>query len=295
MAVKNSNSNAVTNKKDVLKKLDALYKRGIIWNKNNDRTNLKLYGMFEECHGTFHNIKGQSFESEVIKVMNQTLIERGFVESKHPKIINLIVRYVFNTESRRVHSYARALNIAISEGVETHRFALWVAEQGGIDELASSKGKTEATIQRNAVLVEKKVEARQLLIDAISKPLATIAKDRFTDRAGGGEYTLLIGKTIGNNKTNILSTVPDVSSKTIDTMIKRIATAILKDEKTNAAKTLLDNRNAAVDDVLKSVSVKTLASLVPARRKASNAATKVKAVAVKKKKAIAVKKRATAA
>ncbi len=78
-------------------------------------------------------------------------------------------------------------------------------------------------------------------------------------------------------------------------MIKRIATAILKDEKTNAAKTLLDNRNAAVDDVLKSVSVKTLASLVPARRKASNAAAKVKAVAVKKKKAIAVKKRATAA
>ena len=295
MAVKISNSNAVINKEDVLKKLDALYKRGIVWNKEHDRMNLKLYSMLEECLGTFHNIKGQSFESEVIKVMNQTLIERGFVEPKHPKIINLIVRYVFNTESRRVHSYARALNIAISEGVETHRFAHWVAEQGGIDGLASSKGKTEATLQRNAVLVEKGIEARQLLIDAISKPLATIAKDRLTDRAGGGEYTLLIGKTVGNNKTNILATVPDVSSKTIDAMIKKIATAILNDEKTNAAKVLLDNRNMSVDDLVKSVSAKTLASLVPAKRKLANTAAKAKAIAGKKKKAIAVKNRVTAA
>ena len=175
MKARVTKSNKAVETKAVLNKLEALYHDGIKWCVQNGRTNASLYILLAKCLGIFHEIKGKNIEGEVIKTMSAALIERDFTVPKHPRVINLIVQYVFNTERRRVFSYARALNVAINEGITVAAFAEWVAEQG-VEEVASTKGKTEESNQREALLAAKIEEARDLLLAKLLRPLAVITR-----------------------------------------------------------------------------------------------------------------------
>ena len=175
MKTRVTKSNKAVETKAVLNKLEALYHDGIKWNVQSGRTNASLYILLAKCLGIFHEIKGKNIEGEVIKTMSAALIERDFTVPKHPRVINLIVQYVFNTERRRVFSYARALNVAINEGITVAAFAEWVAEQG-VEEVASTKGKTEESNQREALLAAKIEEARDLLLAKLLRPLAVITR-----------------------------------------------------------------------------------------------------------------------
>jgi hypothetical protein len=287
MTKKVNKSTEVNTAKDVMNKLDGLYQKGIEWTTQYNRTNATLYLLLAHCLEIYGFIKGKSYEGDVIKTMLKALADRGFTVPKHPRVINLIVRYVFNTERRRVYAYARALNVAISDGVQVDRFAAWVEEQGGVEEVASKKGKTEETMQREATLKLKVDEARDLLISKVSQPLAVVDKDQFTVRAGGGEYTLLIGKTDGQNQTRVLCTVPDVTSNMIVAAIQKIANALIKDEKTNAAKEVLSTRDASIKELVKTVKPKVLST----NKKALSVTAKRKPVSTAKKKSIAAKQR----
>lgn len=291
MKVKISNSNQVKETQAVLKALDGLYKQGVKWTQQYDRTNANLYLLLSKCLEIYEDIKGKNIEGEVVKAMSEALVNRGFNVKKNSKVILLIVRYVFNTERRRVYSYARALQIAIADGVKVAQFSKWVTDQGGIDEVATKKGKTEEAIHREATLKLKVDEARDLLVGKISKPLAVVAKDQFTDRAGGGEYTLLIGKTNGDNQTQVLCTVPNATAHMVDAAILKIAMALMQDEKTNAAKEVLATRDASVQALVKTVKAKDMAKVLPHK----SGQAKTKAASSTKKKSIAAKRRSKAA
>jgi hypothetical protein len=296
MKVKITKSNKAVHTKSVLTKLENLYQAGIEWNAQFARTNLNLYMLLAECLGIFHEIKGNNIEGEVIKTMSTALIASGFKVPKHPRVINLIVRYVFNTERRRVFSYARALNIAINEGVTVSAFSQWVDQQGGVEEVTATKGKTEETIQREALLMVKIEEAQNLLANKLLKPLAVIGKDQFTERAGGGEYTLLIGKTTSNNKTQVLCTVPDVTAKMIDVAISKIATALIYDDKVNEANEVLSNKNKSINSaVLKMIEQRALAVGESVSKTKARSMPKSKGISLIKKKLVAAKHRTEAA
>lgn len=111
MTKKVNKSTEVNTAKDVMNKLDGLYQKGIEWTTQYNRTNATLYLLLAHCLEIYGFIKGKSYEGDVIKTMLKALADRGFTVPKHPRIINLIVRYVFNTERRRVYAYARALNV----------------------------------------------------------------------------------------------------------------------------------------------------------------------------------------
>jgi len=279
----------------VLKTLQELYQKGVTWTKELDRTNSKKYALLAECLGTYHLIKGQNLERAVIKEITEELVNRGFVIKKNPKIINLIVRYVFNSDRRRVFSYARALNIAINDGIKVDQFAQWVADHGGIEDVTSKKGKTEEAIHREAYLKLKVEEARDLLVGKIATPLAVVAKDQFTDRAGGGEYTLLIGKTNGDNQTQVLCTVPDATSHMVDTAIGKIAHALMQDEKTKVAKKALKTRDKSDSASFKFYTTTDLAKLMPNQPNKSKAKAKNKKAFKAKKAAIAARHSSAAA
>ena len=296
MIVKSTKSNKAVNTKSVLTKLENLYHAGIEWNAQYGRTNINLYMLLAECLGIFHEIKGNNIEGEVIKNMSAALIEREFTIPKHPRVINLIVRYVFNTERRRVFSYARALNIAINEGITVSAFAHWVEQQGGVEEVASKKGKTEETVQREALLMATIEEARDLLVEKLQTPVAVIDKDQFTERAGGGEYTLLIGKTTSNNKTQVLCTVPDVTAKMIDVAITKIATALINDDKVNEAKEALANKNKSINfAVVEMIEQRALAVSNSVSKTKGKSMRKPKGISLAKKKLVAAKHRTEAA
>jgi hypothetical protein len=213
------------------------------------RSNKALYELLMECLKVFLSIKGTGAESVVLADMKTVLAANGIVTKGTSPVLTVIVRYVFKNDRRRAHSYSRVLRIAVLEGVEPARFADWVAEQGGIEEVVRTKALSEETLKKRATLNDYAVQAKQLLLEQLSAPLATVAKTGLMGNAvDTGEYTLLIGKTQANGETKVLSVVPSATESMIKAAVQHIAQALMNGvTQLNAANAKVSAEQAAMD------------------------------------------------
>ena len=107
--------------------------------------------------------------------------------------------------------------------VSVKDFAEWVTKVGGIEEVASTKGITDETIQKRGQLETKVAEVKQLLVNQLQHPLALVPKTALAHPADSAEYTLLIGKMLASGQTQVLSVVPGSTTAMIDQAIRKIA------------------------------------------------------------------------
>jgi len=212
----------------MIAKLDDLAAQRNVWQAEYDRTNKGLYNLLAGCLNMYYEIKGTTAEKEILAGIKTALAARGVRVLQSSPVLTMIVRYVFSTERRRAHAYARALRAAVNEKVTVENFADWVASFGGIEEVSSTKGATEETLNKRAVLVNKVEEVKQLLVQQLQNPLAVAPKTALVNAVDTGEYTLLIGKMLANGETQVLSVVPDTTNAMIETALKLIAAALIK-------------------------------------------------------------------
>lgn len=213
------------------------------------RSNKALYELLTECLKVYVSIKGTGAEGTVLADMKTVLAQRGIVTKGSSPVLTVIVRYVFNNDRRRAHSYSRVLRIAVLEGVEPARFADWVAEQGGIEEVVRTKALSEGTLKKRATLADYAVQVKQLLLSQLEIPLATVPKTGLMGNAvDTSEYTLLIGKTQANGETKVLSIVPNATESMINAAVQRIAQALMNGvEQLNADNAKVSAELAAKD------------------------------------------------
>jgi len=211
-----------------LVKLDALASRRQVWQKDfYDKSNKGLYALLSDCLGMYYEIKGSSAEKVVLENIKVTLESRGIGVQASTPVLTLIVKYVFNAERRRASNYSRALRVAAKEGISVGNFAEWVAKVGGIEEVASTKGITDETLQKRSQLDTKVAEVKQLLVTQLQHPLALVPKTALAHPADSAEYTLLIGKMLASGQTQVLSVVPGSSGAMIEQAIRKIAQELL--------------------------------------------------------------------
>jgi len=250
MKLSKSQKIAVTT--SVIAKLDELAKKRTTWQVEFDRTNKGLYTLLAGCLESFYEIKGTTAEKEILDGIKVTLKGRKVKIQESTPVMTLLVRYVFDTDRRRAHNYARALRVAANEKIEVAKFADWVSDFGGIEDVARVKGATDETLKKRALLEAKVDEVKDLLVGAIETPLATVNKTYLVNAADTGEYTLLIGKMQANGKTKVLSVVPNSTSAMIDAAIKKIAQALIdtadRIAQEQAAQALEDAKNLAAND-----------------------------------------------
>ena len=211
----------------VINKMNKLSTQRDEWQVQYDRTNTALYGLLAECLNIYNEIKGTTAEKEVIAQIKEHLAQRKMQVKAGTSVINLIVRYVFNSDRRRISSYARALSVAIKEAITVEDFAGWVSAFGGIEEVARVKGATPETQQKNFELGNQITAVHEFLDLSLETPLAIVPKTGLSDVAGSGEFTLLIGKTLGNGVTQVLSIIPDTTQAMVDMAIKKIAQSLI--------------------------------------------------------------------
>lgn len=218
-----------TTSANTIARLNELYAQRETWERDLfARSNKALYALLTECMNVYLSIKGTGAESVVLADMKTVLAERGIVTKGSSPVLTVIVRYVFNNDRRRAHSYSRVLRIAVLEGVEPARFADWVSEQGGVEEVVRTKALSEKTLKKRATLNDYAVQAKQLLLDQLGSPLATVARTGLMGNAvDTGEYTLLIGKTQANGETKVLSVVPNATESMIKAAVQHIAQALM--------------------------------------------------------------------
>jgi hypothetical protein len=211
----------------VINKMNSLSTQRNEWQVQYDRTNTALYALLAECLNIYNEIKGTTAEKEVIAQIKEHLAQRKMQVKAGTSVINLIVRYVFNSDRRRISSYARVLSVAIKEAITVKEFSGWVNAFGGIEEVARVKGATLETQQKNFELENQITVVHEFLDLSLEDPLSIVPRTALNDIAGSGEFTLLIGKTLGNGDTQVLSIVPDTTQAMIDMAIKKIAKGLI--------------------------------------------------------------------
>ncbi len=212
----------------MIAKLDELAAKRNVWQAEYDRTNKGLYNLLAGCLNMYNEIKGTTAEKEILAGIKTALAARGVRVLQSTTVLTMIVRYVFNTERRRAHAYARVLRAAANDNISVEKFAGWVEEFGGIEEVSSNKGATEETLKKRAILVNKVEEVKELLVQQLQNPLAVAPKTALVKAVDTGEYTLLIGKMLANGETQVLSVVPDTTNAMIEAALKLIAGALIK-------------------------------------------------------------------
>lgn len=209
------------------------------WKVGFDRSNKTLYILLAACLEIYNNIKGKPVEKEALIAIKAVLVARGEILNNKTKILTLIVRYVFKTQSKRAFIYSRALGIAVKDQITSDNFAEWVADFGGIEEI-SSKGATQETLDKQAELATQVEVVKDMLHAQLKTPLAIVPKTPLLDVASTGEYTLLIGKTLANGETQVLNVIPDATSAMIDMAIKKIAQALINQPQLGVNDTQID-------------------------------------------------------
>ncbi|OIM97778.1 hypothetical protein A9236_00020 [Polynucleobacter sp. QLW-P1DATA-2] len=210
-------------------KLDELVTQRNAWQVNlYDKSNKALYTLLGDCLDVYWSIKGSAAEKEILDGIKITLKARGTEVQSSTPVLTLLVKYVFNAERRRASTYSRTLRVAVNEKINGNGFAEWVAKHGGIEEITNSKGATEETLKKRAMICNKVEEVKDLLIGRVDKPLSIVPKTNLVLPADSSEYTLLLGKMLPSGETKVLSVVPNSSSAMLDQAIRKIAEALIK-------------------------------------------------------------------
>lgn len=234
----------------VIKKLDSLSAKRQSWQPQYDSTRATLYVLMADCLAIYREVKGTTAEKVVFDQIKAQLVNRGYQQKNGTPVINLIVRYVFDSDRRRVSGYARALSVAISSGIKAEGFFEWVNSFGGIEEVTRKTGKTPETLQKQAKLESQVTVVNDLLDLTLNEPLAIVPKTGLSDVAGSGEWTLLIGKTLGNGQTQVLSVVPNTTQAMVDMAIKKIAQGLIDLGENKVAISKQEDRDQAMAKAL---------------------------------------------
>lgn len=234
----------------VINKLESLSAQRQNWQPQYDSTRATLHALMAECLAIFLEVKGTTAEKVVMDQIKAQLVNRGYQQKNGTPIINLIVRYVFDSDRRRVSGYARALSVAIKEGIKADGFVEWVNKFGGIEEVTRTTGKTPETLQKQAKLESQVTVVNELLDFTLNEPLAIVPKTGLSDVAGSGEWTLLIGKTLGNGTTQVVSVVPNTTQAMVDMAIKKIAQGLIDLGEKEVAISKQEDRDKAMEKAL---------------------------------------------
>jgi len=104
---------------------------------------------------------------------------------------------------------------------------------------------------------------------------------------------------MNNNKTQVLSTVPDVTAKMIDVAITKIANALIYNDKANElqeVKEVLSKRNEAIHELVLEMNRKRALEVgSPVSKSKSKTTAKPKGMSLTKKKMVQAKQRTEAA
>jgi hypothetical protein len=223
------------------------------WQPKFDGARAELHGLLADCLAIYSDIKGTSAEKEVMTEIKDQLVKNKLPAKKGASVIRSIVYYVFKSDRRRVSGYARVLAYAIQEGVSAQNFSEWVVKDGGIEEISRTKAATPATQQKNAVIAQEVTRVSNKLDLALQSPLAVIPKSELYSTEGSLEYTLLVGKTMANGETCVLSIVPNVTQTMIDAAIKKIAEGYISLGSQEVIAQKQEARDAAFASALKSI------------------------------------------
>ena len=206
----------------IIQQLDVLSDRRDKWEKTDyKKANEGLYSLQAEC---LHIYKSRFMDASTDdkKALRQELAKRlkeaNVRTTTHTTTLNMLVRYVFNSDRKRAQGYATVLTAAISHDVKVEDFPQWVVDQGGIEEVKRKSVKKPEAIAKQAAVEAAKVSVSSELELNAMQPLAHVNLDGLT-----GKYAVLLAKPRPNGGADIVGTLSDANDALVNALILRLA------------------------------------------------------------------------
>lgn len=245
--VNNTTKSAITT--SFIAQLDALVAKHNVFQIQYDVVNQDLFSLLAECLSLYRNYQNHvEAQESIVKAIKTALTARGMTIGKHVTTLSLIVRYVFNIQNRRSQTYVRALGVAINAKIATADFASWVEQAGGVEEVLTQKTFTLQTQQKKAVLAYKVSQIKQSLSVTLNSPLAIVPQSHLIDLADIPAYTMLLGKTLADGTTLVLSVVPHTTDAMWTAALDKIAKAQMAYEQQMQTEQLQASNDACIDE-----------------------------------------------
>lgn len=127
----------MSNSAFVLDDIVALRDAHDVWyNGTYKASNDELYKLLANCLEIYQRMTKQRLQ---IAMFDVECTNRGFKFKKTTSLLYRIVKYVFCIDNKRVSRYALALTVAQAEAVDPMDLHIWIANNGGIEEIHAKK------------------------------------------------------------------------------------------------------------------------------------------------------------
>ena len=199
-SVAQTRTNAI---RDFMGELDKLIEQRKAWELGAYKTsNDELYSMLARCLDTLLQMRGRErHQVEQRRLLDERLKAAGLAFREITPLATKIVRYVFGSDRRRSHTYARAVIAAAEAGKDGLSFASWLRGQGGIEEV-KRKSKTgvspQVLAQQQRDVAESHLHAVPALVSFKSVKELSPSKENTT------QFTYAIIRTETNGKASVV-------------------------------------------------------------------------------------------
>ncbi|MGJ8617351.1 MAG: hypothetical protein ACSHWS_10950 [Sulfitobacter sp.] len=234
----------------VQQQLDLLEKNRLNWEqgayeKSNSALALILQGCFELLQQTEGSIQLRKQITNALKAKNIKFNEGTCMETR-------VVRFVFGDCGNRVFIYARVLKVAQAEKPEKDSIETWLANQGGVENVASKKSSGGSGFNRDELI--------ELAESHFDETIAIVDLDEVLDQlapssVATNSYSLALLRTSSDGKQGI------VYGTSNQTLVKSVLAKAAKDvklyENTGAEDTDAEQAKAqskAIDEALDAAS-----------------------------------------
>lgn len=168
--------------------------------------NDRLYQLLGEIYEIYLEAKDNTgIDQQKQEWLLSKVRERRVPLSKKPTFLQLITKYVFSesdTDSRRVNSYARVLNVAAQANVTSAGgISEFIKSYGGIEEIRSALAKNTKTPKQRAMAGAQLARTAQTIATVKSDQLAKYAT------TAKGTFVVLLGEMTPQGTVEIKHTV----------------------------------------------------------------------------------------
>jgi hypothetical protein len=213
------------------------------------RSNKRLYEILADVQRLFEQAAGSKGAlKDTVMVLTQRLEAKGARIQSNTKALALFVRYVFNSERQATHIYTRAIQYAISEGVEADGLAEFIVKAGGIDG-CKKQAKPSEKLAAKKLIFEKTMPLVNELLDGQTAPLLgeVTVHPRLVEKTHQDGFTFLIGKADKSGKVNVLSVVPAQSEAFLNWAKKELALYLSEQHQADGQQAKVIHKDAAIE------------------------------------------------
>jgi hypothetical protein len=214
---------AVKSSATVFVRLDVLRQERERWEGTKFKTAMEgLFALLGKCLDIYvekvHNASKP--EKAAFRDLLKTKLHEAGVETRSTSnMTGMLVRYVFSSDRKRAHGYARVISAAIADGVSLGKnLPGWIRDQGGIEEIKRSSVTKPDAVERKEKRSAAEAEVKRAMAEAADKPLATVEMAGLT-----GEYVVFLARPNVNGGADIVGTVNDAKATLINALVKNMS------------------------------------------------------------------------